>query len=282
MKMVVRVAAALLAVLLLLSTLSVAFAATSRFEREHPDLPASKSCTVALDGLLLQVSQPEKSTVSYRLQNAEVTLTTDSRGSVLEFLTAGNSRTQTVKLDKSIKLFTFSGSYDALTLAQNIDYTYTVTMAGAAKLLRVYGDVSLALGSTASVTQLDVRHNEAKLSRVYSTELAADANISSRLLTLTPVVRPGATRLTGAVYDEDSKTLTLTAQGGATLRQALDELMVVAKQQNNGWPVAGGGMLTASGAYQITGGSATYRFTPAKADTGHDPLLVTVRLQAAQ
>lgn len=244
------------AVVVLMSTSMVAFA-----KEKKDDLLTAANCAIAVEGDKLTVSGSYTATTSYTIKDKAVIFAVDGAGLALTYPT--QSGVKTIRLGKRINAFSVSGTLDALTLADTLDYHYTVTVDASVSQLTANGDVNLLLTGETAIDTLTLANDKA----VVTAESAVEIQNTNRALNsetyLTVAIRDYRANTSAASYDSATGILSLKANRvGCTVTDALKDVVPTVRQAHGDlavsgrwyWPNLDGGV-TDSGRY-------LYRFAP--------------------
>lgn len=235
----------------LMSAGTVAFA-----KEKKDDLPIAVNCAVAVEGDKLTVSGSNVMTTSYAIKDKSVTLSADSAGLILTYPTPGGN-VKTIRLGKQINAFSVSGALDALTLAESLDYHYTVTVDAAIGALTANGDVKLLLTGETAVDILTLLNDKAVVTAENGVEAKTTNRATDSETYLTVAVRDYRANTAAAAYDNATGVLSLQAgQTGCTITDALKDVLLTVRRAHGDLAVPGqwywpsrDGSATASGRY---------------------------------
>ncbi len=269
MKNVFRYVSFAAAAIVLMSTCMVAFARDNK-----DDLPVSANCAIAVEGDKLTVSGSYAATASYTIKDKAVTFAVDGTGLILTYPAQGGN-IKTIRLGKRIHAFNVSGTFDALTLDDTLDYHYTVTVDATVGQLTANGDVKLLLTGETAIDTLMLANDKAVVTaesevKIKSTNRAPDSETY-----LSVAVRDYRANTSAASYDSATGVLSLTAnRAGCTVTDALKDVVMTVRQAHGDLAVAGrwywpnlDGGATDSGRY-------LYRFAPTAQGKGVQELTV--------
>lgn len=256
MKNVMRCVSFLVAIVLM-STSMVAFA-----KDKKDDLPTSANCTITVKDEKLTVSGSYTATTSYTIKDKAVSLTVDSTGLVLSYLTQSDS-VKTIHLGKRIYAFTISGALDSLTLADTLDYHYKVTIDASVDQLTTNGDVQLTLSETSVINSLTIANDKATV----TAESGAKIQNANRALDsetyLSVTLRDYPANVSTASYDNATGMLALQVkQPGCTVDDALKDVILSVRRVHDDQAVAGQWYWANLDGGATTSGRYLYRFAP--------------------
>ena len=259
MKKILRYVSFMAAVAILMSTCMVAFA-----REKKDDLPTAGNCAITVEGEKLTVSGSYTATTSYSIKDNAVTFSVDGTGLVLTCLTPGGN-VKTIRLGKHIYAFTVSGTLDSLTLSEQLDYHYTVTVDAAVDQLTAYGDVRLLLAGETAVNTLTLESDKAVITAESGVEIQHTNRALDSDTYLTVAIRDYRANTAAASYDSATGVLSLQAdRPGCTVNDALKDVVFSVRRVHGDLAVAGqwywpnlDGGAAASGRY-------LYRFAPSQ------------------
>lgn len=270
MKNILRCASFAAAAVMLISTCTVALAKN----RKDDDLPVTNHCAVAVEGDKLTVSGSHIMTTSYAIKDKSLTFAVDDAGLLLTYPTTGGS-VKTIRLGKRIHAFNLSGALDALTLAESLDYHYTVTVDATVGELTANGDLKLRLTGETIIDTLVLADDQAVVTAESGVEIKSANRAPNFETYLTVAIRDYRANTAAAWYDDATGVLSLQAgQAGGTVSDALKDVVLTVRRTHGdlavpgqwNWPYLDGNA-TASGQY-------LYRFSPTDGAHGGKVLVV--------
>lgn len=250
MKNIFRYVSFVAAAVVLISTGVVAFA-----KDKKDDLPVAANCAVAVGGDKLTVSGSDVMTTGYAIKDKSVTFSVDSTGLVLTYPMQGGVKT--VRLGKRIHAFSVSGALDALTLAESLDYHYTVTVDAAVGQLTANGDVKLLLVGETVIDTLTLLDDKAVVTTENGVEIKNTSRATDSETYLTVAMRDHRINTSAVAYDDVTGALSLQAGwAGCTVADALKDVVLTVRRAHGDLAVPGqwywpslDGSATASGRY---------------------------------
>lgn len=256
------------AAIVLMSTCMVAYA-----KEKKADLPAAANCAITVEGDRLTVSGSYTATTSYTIKDKSVAFAVDSTGLALTYPT--QSGVKTIRLGKRINAFNVSGTLDALTLADTLDYHYTVTVDASVNQLTANGDVKLLLTGETAIDTLTLANDKAVVTAENEVEIQNTNRALNSETYLTVAIRDYRANTAAASYDSATGVLSLQAnRPGCTVTDALKDVVLTVRQAHGDlavsgrwyWPNLDGGAMD-SGRY-------LYRFAATDGIYGGEALIV--------
>ncbi|KAF5039687.1 hypothetical protein DSECCO2_541260 [anaerobic digester metagenome] len=256
MKKIMRCASLIVAVTVFFSTSMVAFARDKR-----DDLPTPANCAIDIQGTILTLSGSYTATARHTIKDKAVTLAVDNTGLVLSYPAQGDG-VKTVRLGKRINMLTISGMLDALTIADTMDYHYTVNVDAAIGALTINGDVKLLLSGDTAVETLTISDSGAVVAAESGAAIQNTNRVPDSQTYLSLTLRDNRRYTTQASYDGGTGVLSLRAkQAGCTVSDALKDVLLVVKQVNNNFSVPGSWSWPKLDGGAVESGSYLYRFS---------------------
>lgn len=274
MKNILRYVSFAAAAVILISTCMVAFA-----KEKKDDLPTAANCAIAVEGDKLTVSGSYIATTSYTIKDKAVTFAVDSTGLVLTY--PAQNGIKTIRFGKRINAFSVSGTLDALTLADTLDYHYTVTVDASVNQLTANGDVKLLLTGETTIDTLTLANDKA----VVTAESGVRIQNTNRALNsesyLSVAIRDYRANTTAASYDSAAGVLSLKANRvGCTVTDALKDVVLTVRQTHDDLAVSGRWYWPNLDGSAMDSGHYLYRFAPTAQGEGVQKL--TVAFTAAE
>ena len=230
------------------------------------------------DGKITLTSN-QKGPQSYDTKDSKLALRVDKNGMVLSFDTKSNNYKEVI-LGKSLKKPVITGSLNALTLNDSLDYHYTVKVEGMINEFSVMGGCNVELTDTAVINKLGIHNKDAKVIAADGARVVSKNEELANTVTLDIEIRDYNTFTAHSEYDSQTKTLILRAtKPGCTVKEAMNDasIKVETTRDTNAvsgkwyWPNLDGGS-TESGTY-------AYRFMPT--DGNYKSAEITVKFISA-
>jgi len=260
MKNLRRLACLVLAVAMLFGMSVVSFAA--RKSNKYISLPGDVNYEINVkDGKLTLISN-QKTPVSYDTKDSKLALRADKSGLVLSFDTKSNNYKEII-LGKDLRQPVFSGSLNALSVNDSVDYHYDIVVEGKINEFTVAGSCNVELNDTAVINKLGVHNKEAKVVAADEARVVSKNEELANAVTLDIEIRDYNTYTAHSEYNDLTKTLTLRAVNpGCAVRDAVKDASIKVETTRDAdavsgkwyWPNLDGGS-TESGTY-------IYRFMP--------------------
>lgn len=276
MKATLRCAISAVAVAVVLTTCSTAFA-----KSQIPDLSDSANYMFLAEDNNITVTSNLSLPTTYRVENTELTLSVDATSGLTAVFKTSGGNEKTVRLGKSVKTIALCGVWQSLKVSDTLDYHYKLNLNAVVENVILDGAAQLVLQEDAVVDSLLANQKDTSVvlepgSQLNQTNKAADTFVYIDLKT-----RLHKTKTAEAVYDAKTQELYLTANAvDCSVQDALTDVVISIRQTNDNaavagrwyWPQINGGA-TESGRY-------VYCFSPS--DGIHQGVQLVVVFSAFQ
>jgi hypothetical protein len=219
-----------------------------------------------------------KSQQKFATKDSMLGLRVDDHGLVLSFTTSGNNYKEVI-LGKDVKNINIAGSLNGLTLADTVDWHYTVNVDGKINEFHIAGDCNVNLDDTAVINKLGNHNEKAKVFAAdNATVISANKEPLGKLY-LDIEIRKIKYYTANSEYDANTKTLTLrSTMPGCTVNEAVKDAIIRVEEQNGKDLVSGRWYWPNLNGNSSATGSYVYRFQPT--DGKYDSAQITVNFIA--
>lgn len=258
--------------------LSMSVAAFAKKDDKIIKLPGEVKYTVTVKNNEITLSGNTKSPQSFATKDGIITLRVDDHGLVMSFTTSGNNYKEVI-LGKDVKNINIAGSVNGLTLADTVDWHYTVNVDGKINEFHIAGDCNVNIGDTAVINKLGNHNEKAKVFAAdNATVISANKEPLGKLY-LDIEIRKINYFTANSEYDEKTKTLTLRGtMPGCTVNEAVKDAIIRVEEQNGKDLVSGRWYWPNLNGNSSATGSYIYRFQPT--DGKYDSAQITVNFIA--